>query len=219
MLRALGAVSVLLGLLLAPSLSHAIAIGVVEIGEADSAIGPGRSITDDDGNFSIAVVIDADQGESVPRTIAGYQFELTFTHSAADDPTAVVRTNIPNPPFTADIFGPPMIDIPGGTVSAVNAASFSGGVSGTFRIEQFDFTGFAPGVVDIGVLVEGADAIGIDPAGVCGTGRVGEGCDSFFSYGLAVVVGPEEVIPEPGTALLLGAGLVGLSLRGRRQMV
>jgi hypothetical protein len=103
--------------------------------------------------------------------------------------------------------------VPGDDPGRVRAANFattnpvgSGIASANQLLTTLTFVGVAPGTTTISPLLElgtNPDSVSIAQVNVTASSTVGPG----FSV---------TVVPEPGTALLMGLGLAGLGLAGRR---
>lgn len=141
--------------------------------------------------------------------------------SAGWDPTELQLVNATTPPF-AVLFGPQ------GFLSQVAApGQFPGDPAGTLRTIQFaanpgqqagagselittltfEVIGGLDGTADVDVIFNSGDAF-IAPTGAT------IGLENTALLGTSVSYTP---VPEPGTALLMGLGLTGLTLAGRRR--
>ena len=150
---------------------------------------PGSSI-------DLEVYVDT-EGES----LEGYYIGLDF----AGGPVTIQGTaHQALPGLSPDLFGTPLIDSGSGTIRRLNQITFTAPLdAGQYVVEvitvQLDAVLGALVTVDPGLFGE---VLGIG-GGACPSGS----CSVSF-------VGAQiEVIPEPGTALLIGAGLLGLALR------
>jgi len=150
---------------------------------------PGSSI-------NLEVYVDT-EGES----LEGYYIGIDF---AGGPVTIQGTTHQALPGLFPDLFGAPLIDSGAGTIRSLNQTTFTTPLgAGQYVVEvitvQLDAVFGTFVTVDPGLFGE---VLGIG-GGACPSGS----CSVSF-------VGAQiEVIPEPGTALLIGVGLLGLALR------
>jgi len=193
----LGLASVL-GLVLTSvaSTAGAAVLGLRETGTGLTTInaGPGQSVSlelflDTEGltleGYYVGIDVDRQGG-----TISG----LSLTHQAL-------------PGLFADLFGAPVIDNAAGTIRDDNQTTFT--------------TGLAPGIYVLDIISLTVDAYGpsdemLLTPGLFGGQVLGLGGGSCpgTSAGCTVTTQSASIIPEPGTALLMGLGLMGLGVSG-----
>jgi len=193
----LGLASVL-GLVLTSvaSTAGAAILGLRETGTGLTTItaGPGQSVSlelflDTEGltleGYYVGIDVDRQGG-----TISG----LSLTHQAL-------------PGLFADLFGAPVIDDAAGTIRDDNQTTFT--------------TGLAPGIYVLDIISLTVDAYGpsdemLLTPGLFGGQVLGLGGGSCpgTTAGCSVTTQSASIIPEPGTALLMGLGLMGLGFSG-----
>ena len=133
--------------------------------------------------------------------------------SAAWDPTELSLVSATNAPFSI-FFGSL-----GSLAKLSDPASFPGDPAGTVRTVQF---GANPGQSGSSgdflittltfQVIGGTDGVAnIDVTQLSGDGNIGGGASASVNTSVDYVP-----VPEPGTALLMGLGLAGLGLAGRR---
>jgi hypothetical protein len=113
----------------------------------------------------------------------------------------------PLPGLFADLFGAPVIDNAAGTIRDDNQTTFTTGLAaGVYVLDIISLT-----VDAYGPSVEMLLTPGLFGGQVLGLG--GGSCPGTTA-GCSVTTQSASIIPEPGTALLMGLGLMGLGFSG-----
>ena len=168
-------------------------------GLTDINAGPGEVV-------SLELFLDTDG-----LSFEGYLVGLDF-NAQGGSVSGIGVAHQPLPGLFPDLFGPPVIDEAAGTIRNDGQTTFTAGLgAGIYVLDIISLTVDAYGVSNPGP----GQGIIVTP-GLFGEvlGLAGGSCPGTVA-GCAVTVQSANIIPEPGTALLMGLGLFGLGASGR----
>jgi hypothetical protein len=146
----------------------------------------------------------------------GSSFDVEIFANVMGDPVLAWGLDLDVVPALLSLQGSPVIDgvwnVP---VTAPDGDGLAGayfppvgqsGLQGDLRLATLTFQAIAPGLASLDLSATASDlteGFALDPSG--------------FELDVAFLSAVVSIVPEPGTALLLGFGLAGLSVLARRQ--